>query len=178
MSLTPKHSLKSNHVHLNLNTISGPLRAFVIRVNNIIIVTLGCIGIVPEAYLHLRRRRSRGEDVGTQQLAIRDLIPPFTSVILRINIISRTGMSSVEQTLELQQWTRQFCGDRRKAKSPKKITLSLIVIRISKPRNHSLTYRKKNCRRGRLRPSQDNLEGVERFRGQGVHNIFCATENI
>jgi hypothetical protein len=30
----------------------------------------------------------------------------------------------------------------------------LIFICISRPRNHSLTYREKNCRRGRLRPRQ------------------------
>jgi hypothetical protein len=29
---------------------------------------------------------------------------------------------------------------------------------MSRPRNHSLTYREKNCRRGHLRPRQDNLE--------------------
>jgi hypothetical protein len=53
-----------------------------------------------------------------------------------------------------------------------------IVICISRPQNRSLTYREKNCRRGRLRPRQDNLEDVKGFRGQGVHNIFCATENL
>jgi hypothetical protein len=31
-----------------------------------------------------------------------------------------------------------------------------MVICISRPRNQSLTYREKNCRRGRLRPRQDN----------------------
>jgi hypothetical protein len=36
----------------------------------------------------------------------------------------------------------------------------------------------KNCRQGRLRPRYDKLEDVKGFRGQGVHNIFCATENL
>jgi hypothetical protein len=54
----------------------------------------------------------------------------------------------------------------------------MIVICISKPRNRSLTYREKNCRRGRLRPRQDNFEDVKGFRCQGVHKIFCATENL
>jgi hypothetical protein len=38
-------------------------------------------------------------------------------------------------------------------------SLFLIVICISRPRNHYLTYRKKNCRRGRLQPRHDNLTG-------------------
>jgi hypothetical protein len=38
-----------------------------------------------------------------------------------------------------------------------------IVICVSRPRNHSLTYREKNCRRGRLRPNQDNLEYINIF---------------
>jgi hypothetical protein len=42
---------------------------------------------------------------------------------------------------------------------------SVVVICISRSRNHFLTYREKNCRRGRLRPRHDNLEDV-----QGVHN--------
>jgi hypothetical protein len=41
-----------------------------------------------------------------------------------------------------------------------------------------LTYREKNCRRGRLRPRQDNLEDVKGIRGQGVYNIFCATQKF
>jgi hypothetical protein len=40
------------------------------------------------------------------------------------------------------------------------------------PRNHSLTYREKNCRRGRLRPRLHNLEDVKEFRYQAVHDIF------
>jgi hypothetical protein len=43
---------------------------------------------------------------------------------------------------------------------------SIVVICISRPRNHSLTYREKNCRRGHLRPRQDNLEDVKGLRGQ------------
>jgi hypothetical protein len=46
-----------------------------------------------------------------------------------------------------------------------------IVVCISRPRNYSLGFREKNCRRGRLRPRQDNLTDVKGFRGQGVHNI-------
>jgi hypothetical protein len=42
---------------------------------------------------------------------------------------------------------------------------SVVVICISRSRNHFLTYREKNCRRGRLRPRHDNLEAVK-----GVHN--------
>jgi hypothetical protein len=53
-----------------------------------------------------------------------------------------------------------------------------IVVCISRPRNRSLTYREKNCRRGRLRPRQHNFEDVKGFRYQGVHNIFRATENL
>jgi hypothetical protein len=54
--------------------------------------------------------------------------------------------------------------------------LQIIVICISRPRSRFLTYREKNCRRGRLRPRQNNLEDVQEFRGQAVHNIFCAPE--
>jgi hypothetical protein len=54
----------------------------------------------------------------------------------------------------------------------------VICISIIEPRNHSLTWREKNRRRGRLRPRQYNLEDVKGLRGQGVHNIFCATENL
>jgi hypothetical protein len=35
-----------------------------------------------------------------------------------------------------------------------------------RPRNHYLTYREKNCRRGRLRPRQHNLEDIKGFRGR------------
>jgi hypothetical protein len=44
-----------------------------------------------------------------------------------------------------------------------------IVICISRPRNHSLTYREKNCRRG------INLENVKGFCSQGVptQNFMC-----
>jgi hypothetical protein len=45
----------------------------------------------------------------------------------------------------------------------------VICTRISRPRNHSLKYREKNC----LRPRQDNVEDVKRFGGQGVHNMHC-----
>jgi hypothetical protein len=33
---------------------------------------------------------------------------------------------------------------------------------MSRSRNHFLTYREKNCRRGRLRPRQDNLGDVKK----------------
>jgi hypothetical protein len=51
-----------------------------------------------------------------------------------------------------------------KQQSPELITFKVpLIIRkinicISRPRNHSLTYREKNCRPGRLRPRLDNLE--------------------
>jgi hypothetical protein len=38
------------------------------------------------------------------------------------------------------------------------ILQSLIVICILRPRNHSLTFREKNCRLGRKRPRQHNLK--------------------
>jgi hypothetical protein len=42
----------------------------------------------------------------------------------------------------------------------------LIDICVLRPRNHSLTYREKNCRRGRLRPRLHNLDDVNKgFRG-------------
>jgi hypothetical protein len=44
--------------------------------------------------------------------------------------------------------------------------LLVIVICISRPRNHFLTYREKNC-----------VEDVKGLRGLGIHNIFCAKEN-
>jgi hypothetical protein len=50
-------------------------------------------------------------------------------------------------------------------------TTLLIVICISRSRNHSLTYRENNCRRGRLRPRQDNLEDVKGFRGKGRQTV-------
>jgi hypothetical protein len=34
-----------------------------------------------------------------------------------------------------------------------------IVICITRLRSHSLTYREKNCRRGRLRPRQEQPRG-------------------
>jgi hypothetical protein len=52
----------------------------------------------------------------------------------------------------------------------------ILVICLSRLRNHTLTNREKNCRRGRLRPRQDNFEVVKGFRSQGVHNILYATE--
>jgi hypothetical protein len=53
---------------------------------------------------------------------------------------------------------------------------TLIITYISRPRNQSLRYLEKNCRRDRLRQRQNNLENVKGFRGQGVHNIFfCST---
>jgi hypothetical protein len=53
------------------------------------------------------------------------------------------------------------------------LNITKIVICVSKPRNHSLTYREKNCRRGFLRPRHVNLEDGKGFRGQGVHNFLC-----
>jgi hypothetical protein len=43
---------------------------------------------------------------------------------------------------------------------------TIIVICISRARNHSSTYREKNCRRGRLRPKQDNLKDVRVLHGK------------
>jgi hypothetical protein len=57
-------------------------------------------------------------------------------------------------------------------------TLStLIVICISRPRNHSLTYRKKNCHRGRSRPRQHNLEDVKDFAAK-VYTTFFVQPKI
>jgi hypothetical protein len=44
-----------------------------------------------------------------------------------------------------------------------------IVICISRQRNHSLTQREKNCRRGPLRPKQDSLEDVKEFISKKKH---------
>jgi hypothetical protein len=55
---------------------------------------------------------------------------------------------------------------------------ALIVICVSRLRNRVLTYREKNCCRGRLRPRQHNLEDVTGFRRQGAHNIFYVIENL
>jgi hypothetical protein len=46
----------------------------------------------------------------------------------------------------------------------------LIVICISRPRNHSLTYREKKLSPRPLAAEADNLKDVYGFRGQGVHN--------
>jgi hypothetical protein len=57
-------------------------------------------------------------------------------------------------------------------------TLStLIVICISRRRNHSLTYRKKNCQRGRSRPRQHNLEDVKDFAAK-VYTTFFVQPKI
>jgi hypothetical protein len=55
---------------------------------------------------------------------------------------------------------------------------SHVHTRILRPQNHSLTYREKNYRRGRLRLRQDNHGDIKGFRDQSVQNIFCAIENL
>jgi hypothetical protein len=40
---------------------------------------------------------------------------------------------------------------------------SVVVICISRPQNHSLTYREKNCRRGRLRRRQTISRMLKNF---------------
>jgi hypothetical protein len=47
-----------------------------------------------------------------------------------------------------------------------KLDQLLVIVIISRPRNHFLTYREKNC-----------VEDVKGLRGLGIHNIFCAKEN-
>jgi hypothetical protein len=46
-----------------------------------------------------------------------------------------------------------------------------IVVCISRPRNYSLGYREKNCRRGRLRPRQTISRMLKDFAGK-VYTTF------
>jgi hypothetical protein len=47
-----------------------------------------------------------------------------------------------------------------------------IVVCISRPRNHSLTYREKKLSPRPLETEARQSRGCKEFRGQGVHHIF------